>query len=409
MSDRMVVVEDVWKKFSRGERHDSLRDLVPSMVRRMLGRVRPSELESKNDFWAVKGVSFEVRRGEAFGIIGPNGAGKSTLLKLLTRILKPTRGNLQVRGQVGALIEVSAGFHGDLTGRENVYMQGAVMGMKRAEIARKLDEIVEFAGLSAFIDTPVKRYSSGMNARLGFSIAAHLDPDVLLIDEVLAVGDMAFQAKCVDRMKQFKRDGAAIVFISHQLASVADLCDRAALMLAGETQIIGPTEAVIDRYFRSAHLMPGAKKHTAATLENIQLVDERNQPVSACKPGTAVRLSARVVFHAAARNVSFGMGVHQSSTGIYAYGLNSASAGVRTLDAEPGDAVDVSFAFQANLTRGDYMLELQAVDAAAGAVYALNKPAAVLRVDETLTPHGVADLAARCDVRAVHLKTARTA
>jgi lipopolysaccharide transport system ATP-binding protein len=409
MSDRMVVVEDVWKKFSRGERHDSLRDLVPSMARRMLGRARPTELESQNDFWAVKGVSFEVKRGEAIGIIGPNGAGKSTLLKLLTRILKPTRGRMQVRGHVGALIEVSAGFHGDLTGRENVYMQGAVMGMKRAEIARKLDEIVEFAGLSAFIDTPVKRYSSGMNARLGFSIAAHLDPDVLLIDEVLAVGDMAFQAKCVDRMKQFKRDGAAIVFISHQLASVSDLCERAALMLAGETQIVGPTEAVIDRYFRTTRSATNAAQHSGATLEDIRLTGDHGQPVSSCKPGTFVRLSARAVFHVKARNVSFGFGVRQSPSGVYAYGLNSGSAGIRTMDVEPGDAVDISFAFRANLTRGEYLLELYAADAATTVAYAVYVAAAVLRIDENLTPHGVADLAARCEVRPTPVQKARTA
>src|SRR5205807_9251258 len=163
-----------------------------------------------------------VKPGEAFGIIGPNGAGKSTALKLLTRILKPTCGHCHVRGRVGALIEVAAGFHPDLTGRENIFLQGAIMGMKRAEIARKLDEIVEFAGINGFIDTPVKRYSSGMNARLGFSIAAHLNPDVLLIDEVLAVGDMVFQTKCQERMKRFRNEGVAIVFVSHHLSAVAN-------------------------------------------------------------------------------------------------------------------------------------------------------------------------------------------
>src|SRR5213082_2142763 len=194
-----VVFEGIWKKFRRGERHDSLRDLVPALARGLARRRRPLDL-AEQEFWAVRDVSFEVGAGEALGIIGPNGAGKSTILKLLTKILRPTRGRVEMRGRVGALIEVAAGFHPDLTGRENVFLQGAVMGMKRAEIQMRFDEIVDFAGVSEFIDTPVKRYSSGMNARLGFSIAAHLMPDVLIIDEVLSVGDMAFQERCFERM-----------------------------------------------------------------------------------------------------------------------------------------------------------------------------------------------------------------
>src|SRR5262245_61753890 len=180
----VVTFDSVWKKFKRGEQHDSLRDLIPTTIAAMLGRERKDGL-GKQEFWALRDVSFEINAGEAVGIVGPNGAGKSTALKLLTRILKPTRGRCDVRGRVGALIEVASGFHPDLTGRENVFLQGAIMGMKQAEIARKFTEIVEFAGITEFIDTPVKRYSSGMNARLGFAIAAHLDPDVLLIDEVL--------------------------------------------------------------------------------------------------------------------------------------------------------------------------------------------------------------------------------
>src|SRR5712691_3698887 len=227
--DAPVVFERVWKKFRRGERHDSLRDLVPALVKRGFRARQPQELASE-EFWAVEDVSFETRAGEALAIIGPNGAGKSTTLKLLTKILRPTRGRAAVAGRVGALIEVAAGFHPDLTGRENVYLQGAIMHMKRAEIARKFDEIVEFAGLGPFIDTPVKRYSSGMNARLGFSIAAHLDPDVLLIDEVLAVGDAAFQQKCFDRMRDLRKRGIPLVFISHNHVAVLELCGRALLI-----------------------------------------------------------------------------------------------------------------------------------------------------------------------------------
>src|SRR5260221_8811415 len=227
-----IVFDRVWKKFRRGERHDSLRDLLPATARRLFRRQRESELEDQ-EFWALQDVSFEVRAGEALGIIGRNGAGKSTILKLLTRILKPTRGTRSLSGRTGALIEVAAGFHPDLTGRENVYLQGAIMGMRRAEIAAHFDEIVSFADLERFIDTPVKRYSSGMNARLGFSIAAHLSPDVLLIDEVLSVGDMAFQEKCRARMQQFRASGGAIVFVSHHLPAGAQLCSQVVLLEAG--------------------------------------------------------------------------------------------------------------------------------------------------------------------------------
>src|SRR5439155_13941291 len=188
MSEPRVVVDGVWKKFRRGERSHSLRDVVPAVVSRLLRRDRvPSEL-AEQEFWAVRNLSFVVRPGEALGIIGPNGAGKSTILKLLTRILRPTIGRCAMVGRVGSLLEVAAGFHPDLTGRENVFRQGAIMGIRRAEISSKLDAIVEFAGVGESIDTPVKCYSSGMNARLCFAIAAHLDLDVLLIDELLRVG-----------------------------------------------------------------------------------------------------------------------------------------------------------------------------------------------------------------------------
>jgi ABC-type polysaccharide/polyol phosphate transport system ATPase subunit len=244
MADPAIRFEHVWKKFKRGERHDSFRDLLPSLVRRLTHPRRGDDLQDQ-EFWAVRDVSFEVGPGEALGIIGQNGAGKSTILKLLTKILRPGRGVCSVRGRVGALIEVAAGFHPDLTGRENVYLQGAIMGMKRAEIARKFDQIIDFSGIGEFIDTPVKRYSSGMNARLGFSIAAHLDPDVLLIDEVLSVGDAAFQDRCVERMRELLKRGVPTVFISHNLPAVLELCSRVIVLDRGVVRFDGaPAEAV---------------------------------------------------------------------------------------------------------------------------------------------------------------------
>ena len=238
----------VWKKFWRGERHDSLRDLIPAATRRVLRRAPAAGELTDHEFWAIRDVSFTVAPGDAVGIIGPNGAGKSTTLKLLTRLLKPTRGECRVRGRVGALIEIAAGFHPDLTGRENVYLQGAIMGMKRAEIRARFDAIIDFAGMGEFLDTPVKRYSSGMNARLGFAIAAHMDPDVLIIDEVLSVGDAAFQSRCVARLKGMARSGTPLVFVSHNLPAVIDLCTRAVVINKGAVQFDGAPAEAVQRY-----------------------------------------------------------------------------------------------------------------------------------------------------------------
>jgi lipopolysaccharide transport system ATP-binding protein len=209
-----------------------------------LRRLRPP----KRDFWALRDVSFEVQRGESLGIIGANGAGKSTILKLLSSITTPTSGEITINGRLSALIEVGSGFHPELTGRENIFLSGSILGMRRREIAAKLESIVEFAGLSEFLDVPVKRYSSGMYVRLGFSIAAHLDPDILLLDEVLAVGDASFQAKCLDRIKELERAGTTIVFISHDLAAVERVCDRAILLQRGEVIANGPPLEVIETY-----------------------------------------------------------------------------------------------------------------------------------------------------------------
>lgn len=248
MANASVEFHGVWKKFHRGELHDSLRDLVPAIVRRLAKGRRPGSELKGDEFWAVRDVSFEVSPGETLGIIGPNGAGKSTILKLLTKILEPTIGSCNVPGRVGALIEVAAGFHPDLTGRENVFLQGAIMGMKQAEIATKFDQIVEFSGLPKFIDMQVKRYSSGMNARLGFAIAAHLDPDVMLIDEVLAVGDYGFQQKAFGRIAEMALRNIPVVIVSHQLDRIAALCTKAILLDEGRVIKAGDPADCIAAY-----------------------------------------------------------------------------------------------------------------------------------------------------------------
>jgi ABC-type polysaccharide/polyol phosphate transport system ATPase subunit len=204
------------------------------------------------EVWALRDVSFQVEGGESLGIIGNNGAGKSTILKLLSSITAPTAGEITIRGRLSALVEVSSGFHPELTGRENIFLNGSMLGMSRSEIARKVESIVEFAGVQEFLDVPVKRYSSGMYVRLGFSIAAHLDADIILLDEVLAVGDIAFQAKCLDRIGQLREAGRTLILISHDLAAIQRLCDRALLLQHGRVVLTGSPRSVIDHYQQMA-------------------------------------------------------------------------------------------------------------------------------------------------------------
>ena len=251
MENIALRVQNVSKKFARGEMHDSLRDFIPSLFAKLTGRARASSGASK-EFWALQNVSFELNHGEAFGIIGANGAGKSTILKLITGIMKPTSGRIDLNGRLSALIEVGAGFHPDLTGRENIYLNGTILGMRRAEIDRKFDAIVEFSGLADFIDTPVKRYSTGMYARLGFSVAAHVDPDILIVDEVLSVGDIVFQNRCLEKMNEIIRSGATVIFVSHNLRAIAELCPRSVLLEHGKVTAAGPSQEVLRSYLESS-------------------------------------------------------------------------------------------------------------------------------------------------------------
>ncbi len=238
----VISVENVSKKFRLA--HDRPRNLVDA-ARGMFQR------REREDFWALKDVSFEVEQGEALGIIGHNGAGKSTMLKLLTRIMDPTKGSISTSGRVSALIEVGAGFHPEMTGRENVYLNGSILGMSRREIDSKLDEIVAFAQLEKFIDTPVKRYSSGMYARLGFAVSAHVDPEILIVDEVLSVGDGAFQEKCSRKMRQLRDASRTVLFVSHNLGVVISLCDRVVLLEHGEVVLIADPQTAVKAYRES--------------------------------------------------------------------------------------------------------------------------------------------------------------
>ena len=360
MNEPSVIFHNVSKKFRRGERHDSLRDTIGALITRPFRRTTSAATLDDREFWALRDVSFEVRPGEALGIIGPNGAGKSTALKLLTRILRPTLGHCSVRGRVGALIEISAGFHPDLTGRENLFLQGAILGMSRREVARKMDAIIEFAGIREFVDTPVKRYSSGMNARLGFAIAAHVDPDVLVIDEVLAVGDFAFQQKCYERLADFRRLGAAIVFVSHNMQAVVSLCDRALLLRPGRSPMLGPVGDMAAIYATPESMAVDARIH----VESVRLsVEGTFAPLkSAVPPGTRLALDATVRVAAPLPRTRVGFEILRSD-GLVMFNGSPMIDGDPALDLEAGAALNIRVHFQANVLRGSYRIAVHLIDA----------------------------------------------
>lgn len=251
MSLPAIEVTELSKRYviEHESRHDTLRDTLHHTARKLWRRFRWGTGFQREEFWALRDVSFSVQPGEVVGIIGRNGAGKSTLLKILSRITEPTAGKVTLRGRVASLLEVGTGFHPDLTGRENIYLNGAILGMRRAEIRAKFDEIVAFAEVEKFLDTPVKRYSSGMYVRLAFAVAAHLEPEILIVDEVLAVGDAQFQQKCLGKMQNVAReDGRTVLFVSHNMAAIRQLTQRCAYLIAGRLAAVGPTGPVLDSY-----------------------------------------------------------------------------------------------------------------------------------------------------------------
>ena len=257
MTRPAIKVEGLYKEYAVGQarqRHGTFYDLLSHSLQAPLRRLRSlgDLTEARERFWALRDVSFEIQPGEVVGVIGRNGAGKSTLLKILSRITAPTKGKIEVRGRLASLLEVGTGFHPELSGRENIFLNGAILGMRRSEVARKFDEIVAFAEVEKFIDTPVKRYSSGMYVRLAFSVAAHLEPDVLIVDEVLAVGDASFQRKCLGKLEATHRSGRAVIVVSHHMPMITQLCSKALWLDRGEAIVAGDVRSVAARYLSSS-------------------------------------------------------------------------------------------------------------------------------------------------------------
>ena len=294
MSSAIITVENLGKCYriqhQSRERYTALRDVLTNKVKGLF-RPQTSDLRpqtSEEDFWALKDLSFEIKQGEVVGIIGRNGAGKSTLLKILSRITEPTSGRVTLRGRVASLLEVGTGFHPELTGRENIFLNGAILGMTRAEIRRKFDEIVAFAEVDKFLDTPVKRYSSGMYVRLAFAVAAHLEPEILVVDEVLAVGDAQFQKKCLGKMHDVARGGRTILFVSHNMQAVRQLCQRVVWLEKGRMREVGPCEETINRYLLAEKRVESLRelneqiaKAPADPAFRLRAVDVRQDGVSA--------------------------------------------------------------------------------------------------------------------------------
>jgi lipopolysaccharide transport system ATP-binding protein len=330
VSELAIRAENLSKRYRIGMlyRHDTLRDTLASSVSRARERLRrPHKTPTSPDptpdasafIWALNEVSFEVDQGEVLGIVGPNGAGKTTLLKILSRVTEPTAGRAEVHGRIGSLLEVGTGFHQELTGRENVYLSGAILGMKRREIDRKFDEIVAFAEFEKFLDTPVKRYSSGMQVRLGFAVAAHLDTEILLVDEVLAVGDTAFQKKSLGKMRKITREGRTVLVVSHNLVSIQEICTRAIMLSKGKLVCDGDPRYVVDQYLKSVPTSSAAGTVLAraaddrAALLSVDLTDERDQVIDRVVSGQTFAIRCTVETHDVSGSVAIDIGFDDST------------------------------------------------------------------------------------------------
>ena len=378
----VIQAEGLGKQYRRGvgtRRSDSLRDLFTNFIRAPLTAFRRPQHET---FWALRDVSLEVREGEVLGLIGRNGAGKTTLLKILSRITRPTTGWAEIRGRVRSLLEVGTGFHGELSGRENTYLSGSILGMSKREIDRKFDEIVAFAEIDKFIDTPVKHYSSGMYVRLAFAVAAHLEPEILLVDEVLAVGDAAFQKKCLGKMGDVARHGRTILFVSHNVNAIASLCTSAMVLADGKVAYFSNNVQEALRLYlsspTSAHTVdlsnhPG-RTGGGAILQRITIYDENSVPSHSLLPGAKVALDLKVrpLARISAPKVSIGV---NSERGDRVFAIGTHIGGTEISSIQGPSTIRVRFRIPP-LVPGQYSLDIgfydrtgMALDAIYGAAY----------------------------------------
>lgn len=381
--DPAISIESVSKRYVLGEggRSETFSQRVDSVlrapIRKLRGHSAPAsstghDLDENDEFWALRDVSLEVQQGQVIGLIGANGAGKSTLLKLLARITPPTEGRITLRGKVGSLLEVGTGFHPELNGRENIFLNGSILGMSRQEIMRRYDDIVEFSGIERFIETPVKRYSSGMFVRLAFSVAAYLEPEILLIDEVLSVGDAEFQRKSLAKMESIAHDGGrTIVYVSHGLSSVRRICDRVALIEHGRLLATGPTETIIANYMQrvepvqhggTSSISPDAKRSGTGEvqLQSVSLRDERGEPLENLSYGQpfTVAIEAEVAMPV---ERAVAMVVISTSDGTKVMNSNSSDRGAGPTALRPGK-LQAEVRLDATMLPGEFAMDVAVVD-----------------------------------------------
>lgn len=363
-----LVVSDLGKRFAIGRqlRHRTARDRIAAAAAAPFQRVasamrgRPANHARQQELWALRHVDFEVSDGEVVGVIGRNGAGKSTLLKVLSRITEPTEGFAEIRGRVGALLEVGTGFNPELTGRENIFLNAAILGMRRAEINRKFDEMVQFAEVEQFIDTPVKHYSSGMALRLGFSVAAHLEPDILIVDEVLAVGDASFQQKCLGKMRDVSGDGRTVLFVSHNMAAVSTLCSRGIWLEGGTVKADGPAHEVVSQYTAAA-LGAGVRRtwddDAAAgdgfVLRSVEIVDDAGEHPSVLDVERSYRV--RIGYTTTQPDLSCRIAVIFRVEGVVAFAAVQPAERVHTLPGDYGASVEIPADL---LTEAEHLVDL---------------------------------------------------
>ena len=364
--------------------------------------------------WALRDLSFALRPGEALGIIGPNGAGKTTVLKILSRVTRATSGHIQVNGRLAALIELGAGFHPDLTGRENVFLNGAILGMRRSEIKANLTRIVDFAGIGEYLDTPVKRYSSGMYARLGFAIAAHTNPQILLVDEVLAVGDYAFQMKCYARMDELRAQGTTLVFVSHNLEAVRRVCNRGLVLYRGHGIFHGSSADAVVAYSdavrgaareaRGAVPVEGGLANRVMTfdaeIKGVTLLDANGQPATTLESGSGASVLIDASFHKDIRQPIFAFTI-RTPDGQLIYNTTTRWMNVPSPDFSAGDRVHVEFSFQVNLLEGTYELGVDLTAADLSHFYDRMERSLGFLVVDSNQAKGLADLASTVAIRKI--------
>ena len=365
MNNVVIRVENLGKTFRIGAQQvryqtlrDSLTHAVTSSFHRAAAVMRGHASENGTDeIWALRDVSLEVQRGEVIGIIGCNGAGKSTLLRILSRITDPTQGRVSIKGRVGSLLEVGTGFHPELTGRENIYLNGAILGMRRTEINKKFEEIVEFAELEKFLDTPVKHYSSGMYTRLAFAVAAHLETEILLVDEVLAVGDASFQRKCLGKMSAIAKEGRTVVFVSHNTAAILSLCGRATWLNAGQVRDDGETSTVVQRYLKSMSATEGmplqqrTDRRGDGSARLISLRIEGTDHDQVIRPGSRLKIILGYRGEKSMQRADFCLSVYDYMLGCRIFELDSEVTGGMS-ESLPAEGVVTCLTDPVNLSPG---------------------------------------------------------